>query len=350
MKLIYVYNGSKVYLDEATGIVYATIGLGHAAMMMFQRALDGERRLLDFAPCRIVPVSDDARLGQVFGAGGTNEIFMLADNPGIAVKNPGMGKSGRSSEYMSMLEMERLGMSTVVLGLRVIEGEVRLAMRRERIATDSKSVVGYQGALKGAELSLSAYIDPQRDNPGPTLALGQFVTRDLLESLLSGFDRMSAGNRCFSDFQFLITQASEVVYNDPCGYAEKTPDGSTIKIIQAFIDTWEFLFSKDRVGVSWSLFKQWKQQLRNSRLRAFGEATKGLKKTVPVFTMINPSFFRYGTPPRCVCFAVPLQVGGVIPVVANFTADGTSDDDILYWPSNYIKPRNKKDWLDIYQC
>lgn len=257
-------------------------------------ALTSDRMLRSFFPVRDL-VPDQVTIGAQIGSGGTNSVHVVQENPFLLIKDAG-AKSGLSREYQSMVTMESLGLQTCLRSLHFAEDKLRIIMRRIEGCMDSKTIIGYKR-------DLTNYVDPAMDFPAPNLSYAVYIKGHSLLSLLEIWDIMTSRNTSFGDFQFLLDSEGEVFLNDPTE-TKTGQDRGTRTIIQAMIDTYEYLFHREGRGRrTWKNFKQYKSQLSLLRLRSFGSALRG-RFVPPAFCVIDFRFCRWEmmVPPVCTLF------------------------------------------------
>ncbi|NOK14832.1 hypothetical protein [Corallococcus exercitus] len=240
------------------------------------------RPLLDFTvPTIQLP-------GRPMGRGGTNDVFEVLGNPLWLLKNAG-ASGGESREYNALVEMQRLGLTTVSPSLvEFIDVDLpennltMIMMKRVLNGIDSKTIVGYQRDLKN-------YINPNKEFPFPNARHASFIKDETIQQLLWGFTRIASSKKDFSDYQFMLDSEGTVFYNDPTGELPYKDSSSTRVIIQATIDTWEYANLPVGRGMSWMKFKQLKAALALYRKQRFLKAAQDRTARPPSFCIIDYS-------------------------------------------------------------
>ncbi len=292
-------------------------------------------QLAEFTPQQVT-------YGKQIGSGGTNTVHEVAERPGQMVIKTAGASGGFSREYDALARMETLGMRTVLRDLRFSNGQISLVMKRVEGCIDSKTIVGYKSHLKN-------YVKPGHDAPAPQFDDGIRITGATIQQLLEAWDIMSGNRSFFGDFQFLLDGSGEVFMNDPTGIITKSNpdeqrhDDGTFTIIQAIIDTYEFIRQPRAGARAWGAFKTWKKQLRIARKTAFGRAMKGsgIAWEEPVFVVSSFRFARFEEPARCTLFvtATPQDVAGFQRVALSGGGYGYYPDDMAM-----ERPRSFEDW------
>lgn len=239
-------------------------------------------------------VPSDVSMGRKIGSGGTNSVYLVRENPNLLMKDAG-ARSGHSHEYQAMVTMERLGLQTCLRSLHFSDGKLRIIMRRIEGCIDSKTIVGYQRDLKN-------YVNPELSLPAPNLSYGIHIKGHTLTSLMYAWDVMVERGIFFGDFQFLIDQDGEMVLNDPTSTLEKNADKGTATIIQAMIDTYEYLFHREGARQrTWREFKRYKVRTQKDRISRFGAGLQA-QFNAPQFCVIDYKYDRWSPPPNCTMF------------------------------------------------
>jgi hypothetical protein len=159
---------------------------------------------------------------------------------------------------------------------------------------DSKTIIGYQR-------DLTNYIDPKKDAPAPNPKYAIYITGETIQELLDAWEKMILHKTFFGDFQFLINASGQVFLNDPTQIlvkeSEKDIDKGTKTIIQAIIDTYEYISvaRSEDLRKTWREFKQAKLALYKQWLVAFGQGFQGPFKP-PDFWVLNYKFCRFEMP------------------------------------------------------
>lgn len=236
------------------------------------------------------------RLGDAMGRGGTNSVYELTGQPMVLAKNAG-ASMGTSREYRSLVEMERIGLSTVRRELVTIDRTQMILMNRVLNGIDSKSIIGYQRTL-------GDYVSLQCDSPAPSSRWADFLFCNTVTDLITSFQLMQTQGTNFSDYQFMIDVDGSVLHNDPVDVIPfKSNGGSTRTIIQAIIDTWEFLNLPIARGMGWRDFKLLKKALQTHRVREFCKRAKKTLLSLPALCILDFRAIAWGnTMSECVCF------------------------------------------------
>ncbi|MCY1042078.1 hypothetical protein OV208_12195 [Corallococcus sp. bb12-1] len=256
------------------------------------QALRREKALFFFFPS--IP-NNALSQGQQMGQGGTNSVYRVNETPRFLIKDAGSGGREDSREYRSLMEMEAIGLKTVVKGLHRNAGKLMLVMESVSGGTDSKSIIGYQRTLKD-------YVDTKKSAPAPNPQLTRFVTKKSIEQLMLCWGQMVLHEKSFGDFQFMLNAEGDVFLNDPTNVENRKPSNTIQVIIQAFIDTWEYkafqlYFEMD---FTWREFKLAKEKIikriQSSFYLEFAKAVKlhkgeKLKPIAPAFKMLSHDFF-----------------------------------------------------------
>jgi hypothetical protein len=259
--------------------------LGHVSALVVQiqlvSLLDAERRFLSMVPVRRI------KLGAQIGSGGTNSVHRIAyhgggELEGMLMKDAG-ASGGFSREYNALRSMESIGLRSVARGVTQLDDKQMLVMDFIAGCVDSKSIIGYQRDLE-------RYIDPDMEMPAPQQKFVSCVKPLTIRELIYGWERMTAKNKSYGDFQFLIDRQGNVIYNDPTSVDDRAPNKGTRVIIQAMIDTWEFAWSTLATGMSWGEFKRYKRREWQAKITYFGSVYRG-RFTPPDFHIVDLGVF-----------------------------------------------------------
>ncbi|MCM2459107.1 hypothetical protein HGO40_01080 [Pseudomonas sp. CG7] len=228
--------------------------------------------------------------GLQIGKGGTNSVYLVKEHPGVLMKDGGAKVGGTSKEYNAMVKMGAMGLRTVLHDLRIHRGRIQIIMDRVNGCVDSKTIIGYKKHL-------TDYINPDMATPCPRSKDALAIHGETLCQLLSAWDLMFEKGQYFNDFQFLLDPSGEVYLNDPTDVANKFWDRGTNIIIQAIINTYEYIH---RIAgeQDWMTFKRYKKTLAERRYKEF-ELGSGLLPEqfyTPHYTVINYRFCWYQAP------------------------------------------------------
>ena len=207
---------------------------------------------------------DTVSIGHKIGSGGTNSVFAIQNDPRFVIKDAG-AKSGSSPEFNALVRMGSMGLRTVLRDLRFTGGKLQIVMDRITGCIDSKTIVGYQRSLKN-------YINPELDTPAPNPVYAYRITVDALEQMIEGWELMKRHRTFFGDYQFLLDSEGNVVMNDPTSTLRKDTDDGTQTIIQAMIDTYEFLHAD---WGTWRDYKRLKLAWSKALTRDFAMGLRG---------------------------------------------------------------------------
>jgi hypothetical protein len=199
--------------------------------------------------------------------------------------------------------MEKVGLSTVRRELVTIDRTQMILMTRVLNGIDSKSIIGYQRTL-------SDYVSLQCELPAPSSRWVDFLFCNTVTDLITSFQLMMLTQTNFSDYQFMIDAEGSVLHNDPVDVIPFNANGgSTRTIIQAIIDTWEYLNLPIAKGMSWRNFKLLKASLQKSRVREFCSRAKHARISTPALCILDYRAITWGNSmSECVCFRASSSV------------------------------------------
>lgn len=242
-------------------------------------------------------------LGHPMGRGGTNCVYELTAQPMVLCKNAG-ASSGKSREYSALVKMEEVGLTTVRRDLATIDEMQMILMHRVLNGIDSKSIVGYQRTL-------TDYISLECGTPSPQALWKDYLLGHTVGELIVSFQLMATSGHNFSDYQFMIDGDGSVVHNDPVDVVPFKGSGGTTKVvIQACIDTWEYLNHPLGKAMSWLEFKRLKYALARERLATFGKALQDQRISVPALCILDYRAFDWSDVLcECVFFRGRTRVG-----------------------------------------